>query len=72
MRTIYDKTTKKLNKGEALTNRIWFLLNHAFGEGFNKIEMYDDYIVADGKYCYPYAWIENDYILYKRLCRIDN
>ena len=56
----------KQYRSEFYSNRIAFMLKC----GFKKVEQFDDYIVADNRYYYPYTWLENDYIFYKRICNI--
>lgn len=56
---------------EYLSYRILFMLDH----GFNKVVVASDYadgnwVLADDKYYYPFCWLENDYIFYKKICKI--
>lgn len=56
-----------LYQSEFITSRILFMMDY----GFTNIERFDDYIIANGKYYYPLAWLENDYIFFNKICRID-
>lgn len=51
---------------EYIRHKILFMLGH----GFNKVDIVDNGIVADGKYFYPFSWVENDYIFYSKICRL--
>lgn len=53
-------------RSEFYSDRIAFMLKR----GFKKVEQFDNYIIADNRYYYPYNWLENDYIFYKRICNI--
>jgi hypothetical protein len=52
---------------ELVSDRLIFMLKH----GFKRIEQFDDYVIADNKYYYPICWILNDYIFYKKICRLE-
>lgn len=39
--------------------------------GFDKVEVCDGYVVANDEFVYPFAWLENDYIFYRKICKIE-
>jgi hypothetical protein len=56
----------KKYRSEFYSNRIAFMLKC----GFKKVEQFDNYIIANDRYCYSYSWLENDYIFYKKICNV--